>query len=126
MSENLRIQCITVDCHDPLKVAQFWAAALNWEITEQSEFEVAIELLDGSSEQGRIPDLLFLKNPDSKSVKNRLHFDLRPLDQAAEVARLESLGAKRIEVGQSGEPEATWIVMADPEGNEFCVLRARA
>jgi predicted enzyme related to lactoylglutathione lyase len=126
MSENLRIQCITVDCHDPLKVAQFWAAALNWEITEQNEFEVALELLDGSPEQGRIPDLLFLKNPDKKSGKNRLHLDLRPLDQAAEVARLEALGAKQIEIGQSDEPEATWIVMADPEGNEFCILRARA
>ena len=126
MSENLRIQCITIDCHDPLKVAQFWAAALKWEITEQSEFEVAIELLDGSSEQGRIPDLLFLKNPDKKVGKNRLHLDLRPLDQAAEVARLEALGATQIEIGQSEYEETTWVVMADPEGNEFCVLRARA
>ena len=126
MSENLRIQCITIDCHDPLKVAQFWAAALDWKITEQDEIEVVIELLDGSPEQGRIPDILFLRNPDKKTGKNRLHLDLRPLDQAAEVARLEALGAKRIEIGQSDEPEATWIVMADPEGNEFCVLRARA
>ena len=126
MSENLRIQCISVDCHDPLRVAQFWAAALNWEITEQNEFEVAIELLDGSPEQGRIPDLLFLKNPDKKSVKNRLHLDLRPLDQAAEVARLVALGATQIEIGQSEDPDTTWVVMADPEGNEFCILRARA
>ncbi len=126
MSENLRIQCITIDCHDPLKVAQFWAAALDWKITEQDEIEVVIELLDGSPEQGRIPDILFLKNPDKKAGKNRLHLDLRPLDQAAEVARLEALGATQIEIGQSEYEETTWVVMADPEGNEFCVLRARA
>jgi predicted enzyme related to lactoylglutathione lyase len=126
MSENLRLQCITVDCCEPMKIAQFWAAALDWQITEADEEGVVIELLDGSPEVGRIPDILFYKNSDKKSVKNRLHFDLRPLDQAAEVARLESLGAKQIEIGQSDEPEATWIVMADPEGNEFCVLRARA
>lgn len=108
-----------------MKIAQFWAAALDWHITEADEEGVVIELLDGSPEVGRIPDILFYKNPDKKSVKNRLHFDLRPLDQAAEVARLETLGAKQIEIGQSDEPEATWIVMADPEGNEFCILRAR-
>lgn len=125
MSEHLRIQCITVDCENPQKLAEFWSAALDWTITEADEIGVVIELLDGSPEVGRIPDILFLKNPDSKSVKNRLHFDLRPLNQAEEVARLESLGATRIEIGQADEPEATWIVMADPEGNEFCVLRAR-
>ena len=125
MSENLRIQCITIDCENPQKLAEFWSAALDWTITEADEIGVVIELLDGSPEVGRIPDILFLKNPDSKSVKNRLHFDLRPLNQAEEVARLESLGATRIEIGQADEPEATWIVMADPEGNEFCVLRAR-
>ena len=126
MAENLRIQCITIDCIDPLRVAKFWAAALDWKITESDDVEVVIELLDGSPEVGRIPDILFLKNPDKKSVKNRLHLDLRPLDQDAEVARLEALGAKRIEIGQSEYAETTWVVMADPEGNEFCVLRARA
>lgn len=126
MAENLRIQCITIDCIDPQRVAVFWAAALDWKITESNENEVAIELLDGSPEVGRIPDVLFLKNPDKKQVKNRLHLDLRPLDQDAEVARLEALGATRIEIGQSEYAETTWVVMADPEGNEFCVLRARA
>lgn len=125
MAENLRLQCITIDCVNPRAIAEFWAAALDWQITEADDEGVVIELLDGSPEQGRIPDILFYKNPDKKTVKNRLHFDLRPKDQAAEVARLESLGAKRIEIGQANEPEATWIVMADPEGNEFCVLRAR-
>jgi predicted enzyme related to lactoylglutathione lyase len=126
MAENLRIQCITIDCIDPRRVAEFWAAALDWKITESDDVEVVIELLDGSPEVGRIPDILFLKNPDKKQVKNRLHLDLRPLDQDAEVARLEALGATRIEIGQSDYAETTWVVMADPEGNEFCVLRARA
>ena len=126
MAENLRIQCITIDCIDPRRVAEFWAAALDWKITESDDVEVVIELLDGSPEVGRIPDILFLKNPDMKQVKNRLHLDLRPLDQDAEVARLEALGATRIEIGQSDYEETTWVVMADPEGNEFCVLRARA
>jgi predicted enzyme related to lactoylglutathione lyase len=125
MTENLRIQCITIDCENPRTLADFWAAALDWKITFEDENEVALELLDGSPEVGRIPDLLFIKNLDRKSVKNRLHLDLRPLNQDAEVSRLESLGAKRIEIGQSDDSDTSWVVMADPEGNEFCVLRAR-
>ncbi len=74
----------------------------------------------GSPEDGVAPDLLFLLVPEAKATKNRLHLDLRPLDQAAEVARLEGLGARRIDIGQG----TSWVVMADPEGNEFCVLRA--
>ena len=124
MAENLRIQCITIDSKDPKKLAEFWAAALDWKITYEDENEVSIELLDGSSEVGRIPDILFIKVPDEKIVKNRLHFDMRPQDQEAEVIRLEALGAKRIEIGQSAYQGTTWVVMADPEGNEFCVLRA--
>ena len=126
MAENLRLQCITIDSEDPKKLAEFWAAALDWKITFEDEIEVCIELLDGSPEVGRIPDMLFLKNPDKKSVKNRLHFDLRPQNQDLEVARLEALGAKKIEIGQSNYQGTTWVVMADPEGNEFCVLRPRS
>lgn len=76
----------------------------------------------GSPEEDVSPDLLVLRVPEPKSVKNRLHIDLRPEDQAAEVARLESLGAVRVDVGQG--TDKTWVVMADPAGNEFCVLRA--
>jgi hypothetical protein len=76
-----------------------------------------------------VPDILFLQVPDDKVGFNRLHLDLRPTgaspdqaaDQAAEVARLEALGATRVDVGQG---EVSWVVMADPEGNEFCVLSA--
>ena len=125
MAENLRIQCITIDAHDLKKIASFWAAALDWKITFEDENEISLELLDESPEVGRIPDILFIKVPDDKVVKNRLHFDLRPQDQATEVSRLESLGAKKIEIGQSDYDGTTWVVMADPEGNEFCVLRER-
>jgi predicted enzyme related to lactoylglutathione lyase len=125
MAENLRIQCITIDAHDLKKVATFWAAALDWKITFEDENEISLELLDDSPEVGRIPDILFIKVPDDKVVKNRLHLDLRPQDQAAEVARLESLGAKKIEIGQNDDSDTSWVVMADPEGNEFCVLRER-
>lgn len=69
-------------------------------------------------------DLLFMKNPDKRIVKNRIHLDLRPDDQDLEVSRLEALGAKRVEIGQSDDPRTTWVVMEDPEGNLFCVLRA--
>jgi hypothetical protein len=83
---------------------------------------VVLEPPAGSPEDGVAPDLLFLPVPEGKAVKNRLHLDLRPLDQDAEVTRLEALGARRASVGQ--DDAVTWVVMADPEGNEFCVLRA--
>jgi Glyoxalase-like domain len=81
---------------------------------------VAIEPPEGSAEVDVAPDILFVKVPDSKTVKNRLHFDLRPLDQEAQVDRLIELGASRVDIGQPDD--VTWVVMADPEGNEFCVL----
>ena len=122
----LSLQCITVDAHDPLALAQFWAEALGWKIGEGvNDIEVWIERELGDPNKTGFPDILFLKVPDSKVVKNRLHLDLRPDDQDAEVARLEKLGAKKIEIGQSTDPDTTWVVMADIEGNEFCVLSAR-
>ncbi|MFZ9100579.1 MAG: VOC family protein [Candidatus Planktophila sp.] len=121
----LSLQCITVDAIDPQALAKFWAEALGWSIgRDVNENEVWIERELDDPRQTGFPDILFLKNPDAKKVKNRLHLDLRPADQAAEVARLETLGAKQIDIGQSAEPTCTWVVMADPEGNEFCVLRA--
>ena len=122
----LRLQCITVDAQDPLALAQFWAEALGWKIGEDiNEIEVWIERELGDPQNTGFPDILFLKNSTPKNGKNRLHLDLRPDDQSAEVARLEKLGAKQIDIGQSAEPTCTWVVMADPEGNEFCVLSAR-
>ena len=94
---------------------------MGWRRTEDSADEVVLEPPVGSREDGISPDLAFLRVPEGKTVKNRLHIDLRPDDQAAEVERLEALGARRISVGQGAE--STWVVLADPDGNEFCVLR---
>jgi predicted enzyme related to lactoylglutathione lyase len=120
---GLWIDWLTVDAEDPDKLADFWCEALGYEVTYRSEEgeperEVAIESPDRSGWR-----ILMVEVHDERTVKNRLHLDLRPDDQEAEVARLEKLGARRIDIGQS--PEVTWVVMADPEGNEFCILRAR-
>jgi len=119
---TIRIQCLCIDTADPARLAAFWAQALGWRQTHAEEDEVVLEPPAGSREDGVVPDLLFLRVPEPKAAKNRLHIDLRPQDQAAEVARLEALGARRVDVGQG--PDVTWVVMADPEGNEFDVLRA--
>jgi hypothetical protein len=118
----LRWQCVCFDSTDPRRIAQFWQQALGWRRTYDDDDEVVLEPPEGSPEDGVSPDILFLRVPETKTVKNRLHLDLRPLDQAAEVARLEGLGAVRADVGQ-GDGQ-TWVVLADPDGNEFCVLRA--
>lgn len=119
---SIRIQCLCIDTRDPALLAAFWAQALGWRQTHAEDDEVVLEPPAGSKEDGVVPDLLFLRVPEPKAGKNRLHIDLRPEDQAAEVARLEALGATRVDVGQG--PESTWVGMADPEGNEFDVLRA--
>jgi len=118
---NLRIQCLCIDTADPAGLATFWESALGWRRTYEQDDQVVLEPPAGSREDGIVPDLLFLRVPEDKAAKNRLHFDLRPQDQAAEVARLEALGARRADVGQKAD--VSWVVMSDPAGNEFCVLR---
>jgi glyoxalase superfamily protein len=118
---TLRIQALSIDAHDPARIAGFWEAALGWRRTYEEPDEVVLEPPAGSREDGVVPDLLFLRVPEDKTVKNRLHMDLRPEDQVAEVARLEGLGARRVSVGQGDD--VSWVVLADPDGNEFCVLR---
>ena len=119
----LRIQCLCVDAADPGRLATFWQEALGWRRTHEGEDEIVLEPPPGSPEDGVSPDLLFLRVPEEKAGKNRLHLDLRPDDQAAEVARLEDLGARRVDVGQGRG--VSWVVLADPEGNEFDVLKER-
>ena len=120
---TLRWQNISVDSTDPVRAATFWEQALGWRRTYEDSNEVVLEPPAGSPEAGVSPDILFLRVPEEKSVKNRLHLDLRPDDQAAEVERLVAMGARRLDVGQRAD--ATWVVLADPEGNEFCVLSPR-
>lgn len=118
----LRAAFLAVDANDPRSLASFWEAALAWQRSEDDDDdEVLLRAPTGVAGSG-VSAMLFLRVPESKSVKNRLHLDLRPDDQLAEVARLEALGATRVDVGQR---DVTWVVLADPEGNEFCVLRAR-
>ncbi len=111
---------VVVDCADPATVADFWQAALGWTgRSDGSRGEVIIEPQEGETLYGP-PSIVFQPVPEAKSVKNRVHLDFHSPDQAADVARLEGLGARRIDVGQP--PDATFVVMADVEGNEFCLL----
>jgi len=109
---------VSVDARDPRALGRWWRDALGWVVVhdEPDEFEVR-------PDADRLPGLLFVRVVGPKAAKNRLHLDLRPDDQAAEVDRLLALGATRADVGQGEQP---WVVLADPEGNEFCVLAARA
>jgi hypothetical protein len=119
---NIRIQCLCIDTTDPAKLARFWQEALGWRRTYDEPDQIVLEPPEGSPEDGIAPDLLFLRVPEEVAAKNRLHLDLRPRDQAAEVARLEALGAERADVGQGRDVD--WVVMKDPDGNYFDVLRA--
>ncbi|MEE1941338.1 VOC family protein [Streptomyces sp. TRM 70361] len=109
---------VAVDSADPAALGRWWAEALGWVVVNDSPEEYEIR-----PAPDRLPGLLFGPVPEGKTVKNRLHLDFRPDDRDAEVARLLALGARRADVGQSGTE--SWVVLADPEGNEFCVLGPR-
>jgi predicted enzyme related to lactoylglutathione lyase len=123
-SQNLRIQCLTIDCKNPRALAEFWAKVLGWKVTHENVNESYLERTVNGEISPDYPDILFLRTNDEKVIKNRLHLDLRPNNQEKEVNLVLSLGAKKIEIGQSSDSSTTWVVMADPEGNEFCILRA--
>ena len=111
---------VVVDCVDPQAMARFWGQAMDWTLHEADEEHAVLR-----SSKGVGPYLEFLRTSDPKSGKNRLHLDLRPYpgdDAAAEVDRLRALGAVPADVGQGDVP---WTVLADPEGNEFCLLSPR-
>ena len=113
-----RITALAIDCTEPRALAEFWCAVLGWEITDEQDYGISI----GTPDAAMGIDLL--KVPDGpKTVKNRLHLDVNPTDrdQAAELQRLLDLGATPVDIGQG--PDVTWHVLADPEGNEFCLLR---
>ena len=109
---------VVVDATDPARLARWWAEVLGYQIIDEDSDEVSI-----APDKTSYPNLIFLLVPDAKTVKNRLHFDLNPDDQEAEVERLVDMGARKVDVGQGDD--VTWVVLADPEGNEFCILRAR-
>ena len=111
---------VIVDCHDPLRQAEFWSQALAYKVRQRNPGEFLV-----SDPAGVGASLYFMKVPEPKVGKNRLHLDLvtsGPME--AEVARLAQAGAEVIEVRQdpaSYDNPDTWTVMRDPEGNEFCV-----
>ncbi|MGZ5128130.1 MAG: VOC family protein [Actinomycetota bacterium] len=108
---------VIVNAADPGELGRWWAAALEWVVVndDPEEFEIR-------PAPERVPGLLFVRVPEPKTLKNRLHLDFRPDDQGAAVDRLLDLGAARADVGQG---EQSWTVLSDPEGNEFCVLSSR-
>ncbi|SCL58942.1 Catechol 2,3-dioxygenase [Micromonospora citrea] len=119
-----------IDCHDPERLAAFWCEVLGFTVIDRSAGKVEIGSWVPTVEDVRArqmpPTLLFTRVPEGKTVKNRLHLDVSPVDGSTEdeVRRLLDLGATRADVGQG--PDRNWVVMADPEGNEFCVLRTLA
>lgn len=121
---------LAIDCAEPEALARFWCAVLDYEVlgVEEEGAFVAIGPATAAEDENRAgpvpPALTFSRVPEGKSIKNRLHIDVNPTDrdQADEVRRLVELGARRTDNGQS---EFSWVVMADPEDNEFCVLSTR-
>jgi predicted enzyme related to lactoylglutathione lyase len=109
---------LCVDCRDPAALAEFWCDVLGWRVNETEPGLVEIKGDDPG------PTIVFAEVPEPKTVKNRVHIDVNPRDreQPEEVERILALGARRVDVGQGDVP---WVVLADPEGNEFCVLRTR-
>jgi predicted enzyme related to lactoylglutathione lyase len=111
------IDTLTIDCADHIRVAEFWCAALGYELVQSDDQGAEIRGPGGAGWQ-----LLFIVVPEGKSVKNRLHLDIRAsASMAAEVERLKGLGATEQRFVEEGG--SFWTVMLDPEGNEFCVLR---
>jgi hypothetical protein len=120
---------LAIDCADPKSLARFWCSVLDYEVQEEDDEVVTIGspmTPEGKSRRGPVPPTLtFAHVPEGKAVKNRLHLDVNPTDreQAEEVRRLLDLGARHADVGQTGDE--SWVCLADPEGNEFCVLASR-
>ena len=124
-----RLTEVIFDCHNLEVMSDFWCRALNYERVHSGDGWIAIraagpELTEAMlMESAQSPALAFVLVNDEKIVKNRVHIDVTPIDRSQddEVGRLVALGAKRINIGQSG---TSWVVMADPEGNEFCVMES--
>jgi hypothetical protein len=117
---------LVVDAHDTRGLAEFWCEVLGYRIIDEDDNVVEIgthELTPEEVLQGPVPPtIVFVPVPEDKTVKNRLHIDVSPIDRepAEEVERLIALGARRVDIGQG---DVSWTVLADLEGNEFCVLR---
>jgi predicted enzyme related to lactoylglutathione lyase len=116
----VRLHHIVIDTYDLPGLARFWTQALGWPVLSEREREIVIGP-DVNAPVG----ICFMPVTDAKTVKNRVHVDLTTSaeDRDQEIDRLIGLGARRVDVGQTGEE--SWTVLADPEGNEFCVVRPK-
>lgn len=113
-----RFYHLCIDSHDPSELARFWSAVLEQPILYEDDQEVLV-----GADLHAYPGLCLFRVPeDEKVVKNRLHIDLAPDDFDAELSRLLELGAQHVDIGQG---EVPWVVLADPEGNEFCLLQPK-
>ena len=112
-----RIAVIAIDAIQPCVVADFWCAVLGWKVIEEDVGIISIGPADGTW-----PTIDVIAVPERKEIKNRLHLDLRAdgVETSEELKRLEDLGARRVDVGQG--PDVSWVVLGDPEGNDFCLL----
>ena len=110
---------LVLDARDPERLASFWCTVLDWVVVDRYDGQVEIgpgePAYDG-------PSMVFVPSTDAKLTKLRLHIDLRPvdIDHASELARILAAGAVRVDIGQGDD--VAWAVLADPEGNEFCLL----
>ncbi len=116
----VRLHHIVVDAHDLPGLARFWTQALGWQVLSERENEIVI-----GTDQNAPVGMCFMPVTDAKTVKNRVHLDLTSsaADRDQEIDRLLALGARRVDIGQTGAE--SWTVLADPEGNEFCVVRPK-
>jgi predicted enzyme related to lactoylglutathione lyase len=116
----VRLHHIVIDAHDLPTLARFWSAALGWKILSEREREIVI----GADDNAPV-GICFMPVTDPKTVKNRVHVDLttHAVDRDEEIDRLLALGARHVDIGQTGNE--SWAVLADPEGNEFCVVRPK-
>ncbi|MEU1467873.1 VOC family protein [Streptomyces sp. NPDC005761] len=106
---------IVVNTHDLPALARFWCGVLDWKVLFEAEDEIVI-----GADKHALPGITFVPVTDAKTTFNRLHIDLAPDDLDTEVERITGLGARRADVGQPAD--VSWVVLEDPEGNEFCVL----
>jgi len=108
---------LVLDCHDPDMLATFWSEALGYDLIGGAGSYVL--LLPPSGQSG--PQFLLQRVPEPKQTKNRMHFDIHVVDIEAEASRLVALGAARVQPEALSEHGNNWVLLRDPEGNEFCV-----
>lgn len=118
-----RLSELVIDCQDPQRLAEFWCQVLDYVVLDTEGG--AIEIGPQGGFGGLQPTLILSPTDEPKTGKLRLHIDVNPTDrdQGAELERLLTIGARRADIGQTGEE--AWHVLLDPEGNEFCLLRRR-